>query len=482
MEGMETDLRKRGCGRPASDSLLGDTATSFPETQHDSEGFTHCANCVGAETGYLDRVEQVLLDPQTKGESTASFQSRPHCTVPIRFWYESFMPKLLEVCSIGAPGNKETHSEATLNKWFKSKKKCLDRGMAGDVLTWWYSCRTKVKLSIKRAWRLVKHYMQGPQKQRERGADSNADHRSTGDLSRYVPFLDVYLQRSYMENRGMRVSFPYFIGPSTWSWHHIVAERAADPKLTLESQAALVNAFKEYLPLFASMYPCPYCRHHFNEFVNVNKEIHMYPMEFVVLGLERAHAHNRSHAFAFDDKLSYVTDGPSLRLFVWKLHNAVSASIHRSEYWYSEANSITTSRYWPNLHAEIYRGQMGSGVVSAKRLMRIVEVVEVAAKLEALRNKYITTVEVASGKEDGHEGTGGHDSVARKISDVEGLLKEAKGLVRELDKTMAKNGLLQESYSYHASKVEKESSVDDGGEMCGTSIESMCRNMHFTVR
>ena len=66
----------------------------------------------------------------------------------------------------------------------------------------------------------------------------------------------------------MRLTFPYFIGPSTWLWHHFIAERANE----LDS-SDLVGLFKQYIPLFATLYPCPYCRHHFNAYVIVNAAV-----------------------------------------------------------------------------------------------------------------------------------------------------------------------------------------------------------------
>ena len=42
----------------------------------------------------------------------------------------------------------------------------------------------------------------------------------------YVPFIDHMLGRSYVEHAEMRVSFPYYIGPPTWTLFHTVAEHA----------------------------------------------------------------------------------------------------------------------------------------------------------------------------------------------------------------------------------------------------------------
>jgi hypothetical protein len=56
------------------------------------------------------------------------------------------------------------------------------------------------------------------------------------------------------------------------------------------------------------------------------------------------------------DKLTYVTDARSLRLFIWKLHNAVASSIARQEEWYKRNDmALYTNRYWPSLEYEVGR-------------------------------------------------------------------------------------------------------------------------------
>ena len=56
------------------------------------------------------------------------------------------------------------------------------------------------------------------------------------------------------------------------------------------------------------------------------------------------------------DKLLTVTDGRSLRLFIWKLHNAVASSIARQEDWYhTNEMPLYTNRFWPSLEYEINR-------------------------------------------------------------------------------------------------------------------------------
>lgn len=61
-----------------------------------------------------------------------------------------------------------------------------------------------------------------------------------------------------------------------------------------------------------------------------NNFLDRYPLEFIFLGW-KPNADNLTGQTTEADKLSTVSDGRSLRLFVWKLHNAVSASVERGE-------------------------------------------------------------------------------------------------------------------------------------------------------
>ena len=82
-----------------------------------------------------------------------------------------------------------------------------------------------------------------------------------------------------------RLTFPYFIGTPTWTLHHMIAERAAEWNDTKPAASqAIVTTFKEYWQLFVTLYPCPYCRHHLNEYVYLNKERDLYPVEYIFVG------------------------------------------------------------------------------------------------------------------------------------------------------------------------------------------------------
>lgn len=92
---------------------------------------------------------------------------------------------------------------------------------------------------------------------------------------------------------------------------------------------------------FGLTHPCPYSRYHFmnrvsrndadwNELGDINQltrdgeftsEVALYPLEYLFLGgIDGA---------SLEDKLASVTDGSSLMLLFWKMHNAVTSSVNR---------------------------------------------------------------------------------------------------------------------------------------------------------
>ena len=86
----------------------------------------------------------------------------------------------------------------------------------------------------------------------------------------------------------------------------------------------------------------------------------MYPIEYAILGwkgndLDESKSEGRLE-ISLQDKLDTIVDAASLRLFVWKLHNAVNSSIARTESWFhKDEDAIVTSRYYPNVDAELRR-------------------------------------------------------------------------------------------------------------------------------
>ena len=117
---------------------------------------------------FIDQWNQVLIESSNEEVDGAM--------VCNRFWYESFMPKLAAACT-------SEPDEGDHEDWFEQSKEEF-KPFATDILDGFAHCTTDVKLTIRRVWRLTRHYLLGPQKRRERWTDSGADHRETGDLSR----------------------------------------------------------------------------------------------------------------------------------------------------------------------------------------------------------------------------------------------------------------------------------------------------------
>lgn len=88
------------------------------------------------------------------------------------------------------------------------------------------------------------------------------------------------------------------------------------------------------------------CRHHLNQFVIVGRERDNYPLEYLFCGWTPS-LEKLDGIVTPADKLDYIVDAATFRLFIWKLHNAVNSSIYRQETWYrSHGGALGTSRYW----------------------------------------------------------------------------------------------------------------------------------------
>jgi len=257
-----------------------------------------------------------------------------------------------------------------------------------DIAQSWGTLSAQHKLVVRRAWRLTRHYLNGVQKRRERGS-AGVDHRFTGDLSMYMPFLDIHLNRGYVEHAEMRVSFPYYIGPSTWSLFHCVAEASK-----VKGSIALIADFKKMLLNFPRVYACPYCRHHMWNFVFQNKEPALYPLEWSLIG---ANPSTGDVACAVTDKVAAVsdTDARAFRLFIWKLHNAVSSSISRQEEWYqTNAGALYTNRFWPSLESELGRANaLKAKNVPLERLQSLYGTLIPSVQLGLLRKDLLAAIQ-----------------------------------------------------------------------------------------
>ena len=354
--------------------------------------------------------------------------------MPVAYWYEDFMPKLLAAFSVSTAANIQTNTvpdEAALNHWYESTKAMGEFNRYGtDVAEGFPKSTPKQKLMLKQAWRLTHYYLNGVQKRRERQEFG----RESGALSQYVAFIDVYLNHTDVKDAQMRVSFPYYIGPAVWRFFHTTAEIVSTK--TCEQQTALIAVFKEFFRLFATMYPCPYCRHHLNMYVVQNKEVEMYPMEYLLLGRD---PRLDNFEVSMDAKLSTVIDGTSLRLFFWKLHNTVSSSIARSEEWYhKDERAFYTTRYWPSLDSELARAKALKHIsIATDRIYHLYGMLKPASRLAGAR----TTLQKLLEK-----------------SDPEGIKEAclvAQDYIRDLEEAVISGRFLQDTYYFDPDLVDQ---------------------------
>jgi hypothetical protein len=212
-----------------------------------------------------------------------------------------------------------------------------------------------------------------------------------------------------------------------WRFLHTAAE-IVDTRAAAD-QAPLIENFKGFFRLFASQYPCPYCRHHLNAYVVQNREVEMYPLEYLLLGRDPDSADLKT---SVDDKLSTVVDGASMRLYLWKLHNTVSSSIARTEEWYrNDAYAFYTTRYWPSIDSELALASARALVsVRTDRIQSLYGLFKPVSRLSYLRSEIQS--HMASGNE------------PRLIE----AFTRAKMQIKELDDTVVRSRFLQDSYAF----------------------------------
>jgi len=354
--------------------------------------------------------------------------------MPVAYWYEDFIPKLLAAFSVSNAGDIQSNTvpdEAALNQWYESTRQMGEFNRYGvDVAEGFPNCAPKQKLMLKQAWRLTHYYLNGVQKRRERQEFG----RESGELSQYVAFIDVYIGRTEVKNAQMRVSFPYYIGPAVWRFFHTSAEIVCTK--TPEQQIALAAVFKDFFQLFATMYPCPYCRHHLNAYVVQNKEVEMYPVEYLLLGSDPRLV---NFEVSLEAKLSTVVDGPSLRLFFWKLHNSVSSSIARSEEWYHrDEKAFYTTRYWPSLDSELARAKALKQIsISTDTIYHLYGMLKPASRLAGVRTTLQKLLE--KGDEEG----------------IKEACLVAQDYIKDLEEAVITGHFLQETYYFDPDFVDK---------------------------
>jgi Ca2+-binding EF-hand superfamily protein len=385
---------------------------------------THSAN--EPPQDYLKQWQRVILTDATEQIDGAM--------MPVAYWYEDFMPKLLAAFSVSTAADiqpQTTPDPTALQQWYESIKSGGGFGSYGlEVAEFFPTCTPPQQLILQQAWQLTYHYLNGVQKRRERAEFG----RESGALSQYVTFIDLHVQRHDVKNEQMRVSFPYYLGPAVWRFFHTTAEIVCVQSSS--EQTRLAGLFKEFFQRFATLYPCPYCRHHLNMYVVQNKEVGMYPVEYLLLGRDPRTTH---FEVSMEAKLSTVVDGDSLRLFFWKLHNTVSSSIARSEEWYhQDQQALYTTRFWPSLDAELARAQALQHIsIDIDRIHRLYSTLKPASRLAGVKATLAELIEI-----------GDQESINETCI-------IAQKYIRELEEAVLLGGFLSETYSFNPNLVDQ---------------------------
>jgi hypothetical protein len=133
-----------------------------------------------------------------------------------------------------------------------------------------------------------------------------------------------------------------------------------------------------------------------------------------------------------DAKLSALVDGPSLRLFFWKLHNTVSSSITRSEEWYrQDEKPFYTTRYWPSLDAELARAKtLRQASISTDFIYRLYGMLRAASRLAGARTVLQKLLE--KGDREG----------------IKQVCLVAQNYIKDLDEAVVNGQFLQETYHF----------------------------------
>ena len=168
-----------------------------------------------------------------------------------------------------------------------------------------------------------------------------------------------------------------------------------------------------------------------------SREPALYPLEWTLLGRPAAARGRPTVETTIADKVATITDARALRLFLWKLHNAVSSSISRQEEWYQRRGSVLyTNRFWPSLESELSRAKaLRSATVPRTRLEAIHATLPPSVRLGHLREALLAALE----RKDG--------------AAVEALCAQAAPVVTELEEAMLASKTLGR-YEFNPDKEE----------------------------
>ncbi len=93
-----------------------------------------------------------------------------------------------------------------------------------------------------------------------------------------------------------------------------------------------------------------------------------------------------------EDKLSLINNFKELRLFIWKLHNAVNSSIFRNEFWYHYFPSPHTipTRWWPSIRGLIMQSELKETYnINSVILNQYLNIHNIEASLQSLRSELV---------------------------------------------------------------------------------------------
>jgi hypothetical protein len=394
-KGLETD--------PAPVTCLGDEGYR-PDPGFDKQQIDDWMNC--SNPLFFKLVGKKLAD----GVETIAIKNR--------WWYQQFLPNLLEYCSVGA--ERDLESEESNKQW--------------PLPLQWTEMQEAERLCFLQARRLTQTYFFGEQQLREKSSDRSA--AGDKELSQYVPFLDYYVQKNYVKSHNMRLSFPYYLGPAVWTLHHALAERAAELEGRHTGGRALTTCIVDYLRVFPKIYACPFCRHHATKYVLLNggngphgeEERSLYPAIWKHIGME--HSKNpEAVVTTVQQKLEYCEDGEKLRLFLWKMHCAVTMSIEREEPWYRRGRvPIKGQGFWPSASGETFR-QKYRCARDDDRSEQVNEIANLNAQLEAQWKSACR-----SGK---------RNDIDSWRNDMAGI----ECLINQIDRAMVESRVLQDGYT-----------------------------------
>jgi len=367
--------------------------------------------------------------------------------VPLSFWYDDFMPKLLDACDFKLTATKEgmedlsqlAHNGTDAEKWFASTEENGDFSKFGqDVQRAWPSLTPEKKTMMRQAWRLTGHYLNGVHKMREcdHGECTHITNknewevRHSGNLSNYVCFIDVHLGMGRLDPEQMRMSFPYYLSTPTWRFLHTIPE-IAESKWQVNGDLSIITAFRTWILRFAKMYPCKHCLHHLHCIDVPNAEIYKWPLEYLLLGWTADCENTGKFPMSLEKKLETVQDPSTLRMFLWKLHNAISSvSCPKPE---DNPDDVPyTQRFWPSLDSELavrkVRNKEMDKHIPTVRLQQVYAITKVSIQLSLM-----------------------HENIAIAKDDLQarvGQIARVLALIKQQEMTIDSCQFLQEMYRF----------------------------------